>query len=96
MPITSTKPVIKDGIEYPYFTLNLAISPLIMDTDIGGSCAMKLTPYRVKEDGTFEFLEENAIPFSYLDVFTSGDEALIKSTLTTMGAIQQFIIDKNI
>jgi hypothetical protein len=96
MPITSTKPIVKDGIEYPYFTVNLAVSPLVNETTIGGSCAMKLTPYRVKEDGTFEFLEENATPFSYLDVFSSGDNDLIKSTTTIMGAIQQFIIDKNI
>ena len=96
MPITSTKPVIKDGVEYPYFSVNLAVSPLVNETTIGGSCAMKLTPYRVKEDGTFEMLEENAIPFSYLDVFSSGDEDLIKATTTIMGAIQQFIIDKNI
>jgi hypothetical protein len=96
MPITSTNPIIKDGIEYPYFTVNLAVSPFIQETDIGGSCAMKLTPYRVKEDGTFEFLEENAIPFSYLDVFITGDTDLVKATMTIMGSIQQFIIDKNI
>ena len=96
MPITSTNPIIKDGVEYPYFTVNLAVSPLIQETNIGGSCAMKLTPYRVKEDGTFEFLEEDAIPFSYLDVFATGDSDLIKATTSIMGAIQQFIIDKNI
>lgn len=96
MPITSTNPIIKDGLEYPYFTVNLAVSPLIQETNIGGSCAMKLTPYRVKEDGTFEFLEEDAIPFSYLDVFATGDLDLVKATNSIMGAIQQFIIDKNI
>jgi hypothetical protein len=96
MPITSTKPVIKDGVEYPYFSVNLAVSPLVNETTIGGSCAMRLTPYRIKKDGTFEFLEEDAIPFSYLDVFSSGDDDLIKATTTIMGAIQQFIIDKNI
>lgn len=96
MPITLTNPIVKDGVEYPYFTVNLAVSPLVQETNIGGSCAMRLTPYRVKEDGTFEFLEEDAIPFSYLDVFSSGDDDLIKATTTIMGAIQQFIIDKNI
>lgn len=96
MPITSTNPIVKDGIEYPYFTVNLAVSPFIQETNIGGSCAMRLTPYRVKEDGTFEFLEEDAIPFSYLDVFSSGDADLIKATTSIMGAIQQFIIDKKI
>ena len=96
MPITSTNPIVKDGIEYPYFTINLAVSPFIQETNIGGSCAMRLTPYRVKEDGTFEFLEEDAIPFSYLDVFTTGDADLIKATTSIMSSIQQFIIDKKI
>ena len=96
MPITSTNPIVKDGIEYPYFTINLAVSPFIQETNIGGSCAMRLTPYRVTKDGNFEFLEEDAIPFSYLDVFSSGDADLIKATTSIMGAIQQFIIDKKI
>lgn len=96
MPITSTNPIVKYGIEYPYFTINLAVSPFIQETNIGGSCAMRLTPYRVKEDGTFEFLEEDAIPFSYLDVFTTGDADLIKATTSIMSSIQQFIIDKKI
>jgi hypothetical protein len=96
MPITSTHPIVKDGIEYPYFLVNLAISPLVQETTIGASCAMKLTPYRVKEDGTFEMLPDDAIPFSYLDVFTAGDIDLLKATETIMGAIQDFIIAKNI
>ena len=96
MPIQSTKPIVKDGIEFPYFLVNLAVSPLVQETNIGGSCAMKLTPYRVKEDGIFEMLPDDAIPFSYLDVFTAGDIDLLKATETIMGAIQQFVIDKNI
>lgn len=96
MPIIAVKPIVKDGVEYPYLLVNLAVSPLVQETNIGASCAMKLTPYRVKEDGTFEILNDDAIPFSYLDVFTSGDEDLLKATNSIMGAIQQFVIDKNI
>ena len=96
MPITAVKPIIKDGVEYPYLLVNLAVSPLVQETTIGASCAMKLTPYRVKKDGTFEMLNDDAIPFSYLDVFTAGDIDLLKATETIMGAIQQFVIAKNI
>lgn len=96
MPIVAVKPIIKDGVEYPYLLVNLAVSPLVQEITIGASCAMKLTPYRVKEDGTFDILTDDAIPFSYLDVFTAGDEDLLKATNTIMGAIQQFVIDKNI
>ena len=96
MPITAVKPIVKDGVEYPYLLVNLAVSPLVQETTIGASCAMKLTPYRVKEDGTFEMLPDDAIPFSYLDVFSAGDKDLLKATETIMGAIQEFIIAKNI
>ena len=96
MPITAVKPIIKDGVEYPYLLVNLAVSPLVQETTIGASCAMKLTPYRVKEDGTFEMLNDDAIPFSYLDVFSAGDKDLLKATETIIGAIQEFIIAKNI
>jgi hypothetical protein len=96
MPITAVKPIVKDGVEYPYLLVNLAVSPLVQETTIGASCAMKLTPYRVKEDGTFEMLPDDAIPFSYLDVFTAGDNDLLKAANTIMGAIQQFVIAKNI
>ena len=96
MPITAVKPIIKDGVEYPYLLVNLAVSPLVQETTIGASCAMKLTPYRVNEDGTFEMLNDDAIPFSYLDVFSAGDKDLLKATETIIGAIQEFIIAKNI
>ena len=73
MPITSTKPIEVDGIEYPYFMINLAISPLVKPTDIGASVAMRLTPYRVLEDGSSVSLPDNSIPITYMDVFESGD-----------------------
>lgn len=96
MPIQSTTPIVKEGIEYPYFMVNLAISPLVKPTDIGGSVAMRLTPYRVLEDGSSESLPDDSIPFVYMDVFESGDSAAMTATFTIMGALQQFIIDKGI
>ena len=96
MPIQSTTPIVKEGIEYPYFMVNLAISPLVKPTDIGGSVAMRLTPYRVLEDGSSESLPDDSIPFVYMDVFESGDPAAMTATFAIMGALQQFIIDKGI
>jgi len=96
MPIQSTNPIVKEGIEYPYFMVNLAISPLVKPTDIGGSVAMRLTPYRVLEDGSSESLPDDSIPFVYMDVFESGDSEATTTTFTIMGALQQFIIDKGI
>lgn len=96
MPIQSTNPIVKDGITYPYFMVNLAISPLVKPTDIGGSVAMRLTPYRVLEDGSSETYEDGAIPLVYMDVFQETDVALLTAVQTIMGSIQQFIIDKSI
>jgi len=96
MPITSTNPIEVDGNTYPYFMVNLAISPLVKPTDIGGSVAMKLTPYRVLEDGSIEDLQDNSIPLTYMDIFESDDLDAKKAAASIMSAIQEFIIDKKL
>jgi hypothetical protein len=96
MPITSKNPIEVDGNVYPYYMINLAISPLVKPTDIGASVAMRLTPYRVLEDGSSESLPDNSIPITYMDVFDSGDADAINSATTIMASLQKFINDKNI
>lgn len=96
MPITSTNPIEVDGVEYPYFMINLAISPLVKPTDIGGSVAMKLTPYRVLEDGSSESLPDNTTAVTYMDVFASGDADAIQAAGTIMMALQTFINEKGL
>lgn len=96
MPITSTNPIEVDGIVYPYFMVNLAISPLVNPTDVGGTVAMLLTPYRILEDGSSDSLPNNALQFTYMDVFESNDSEALEATFTIMSALQKFITDKNI
>ena len=96
MPITSANPIEVDGNVYPYFLVNLAISPLVKPTDIGASVAMRLTPYRVLPDGSSESLPDNSIPITYMDVFDSGDADAIQAAITIMGALQTFINEKNL
>jgi hypothetical protein len=96
MPIQSTNPIEVDGIIYPYYLVNLAISPLVKPTDIGGSVAMRLTPYRVLEDGSSVSLPDNSIPITYMDVFDSVDTDAINATATIMDALQTFINEKNL
>lgn len=96
MPIISTNPIEVEGNVYPYFLVNLAVSPLIKPTDVGGSVAMKLTPYRVLEDGSSESLPDNSIPITYMDVFESGDIDAINATMSIMGALQEFINEKGL
>lgn len=103
MPIVSTNPVVKDGKTYPYFMVNLAISPIIRnDVEpeyIGGSVAMRLTPYLQNQDGSFESLPDDAKSIVYFDVFQEidgGDIALGKVVSGIMGSIQEYINDKGL
>ena len=101
MPITATTPLEYNGKSYPYYTVTLAISPVIKDY-VGGSVALRLVPYREKtqeEGGGFETVEEMAVPQVFLDVFQSienGDMALGGAVQGIMTAIQTYIIQKGI
>jgi len=98
MPITTTQPINQNGHTYPYLSVNLAVSPLVED-QIGGSIAMKLTPYREIEEGGFEFLEDQAKNVVYLDVFKDiqeGDMVLGQSVQMIMQAIQLYIDGKGL
>jgi hypothetical protein len=97
MALQASTPIIKDGISYPYFIVNLAVSPNIQANDIGGSVALRLTPYRVLEDGSLEFCEEATKAVAYADVFkniSEGDSDLGAIVSGIMGKIQEFIIAK--
>jgi len=101
MPLSLSTPVEKDGKQYPYCTINLAVSPLLNPNDIGGSVSMRLTPYREKtaeEGGGFEFLYEDSKAVVYMDIFKefANDPAAQTVTQSIMSALQQFIIDKNL
>lgn len=99
MAISASSPIIKDGISYPYFTVNLAVSPNIQGNDIGGSVALRLTPYRVLEDGSNEFCESETKALAYADVFQNiaqGDTDLLAVVSGIMAKIQEFILAKGI
>lgn len=99
MALQPTSPIIKDGISYPYFTVNLAVSPNISESEIGGSVALRLTPYRVLENGTFEFCESETKALAYADVFKNiaeGDSNLGAIVSGIMGKIQDFILAKGL
>lgn len=101
MPITATTPLQHNGKEYPYYTATLAISPLVKEY-IGGSVALKLTPYREKteeEGGGFEMVEEQAVSHVFLDVFQNieaGDLVLGQAVNSIMTAIQIYITQKGL
>lgn len=96
MPIQSTNPVTVDGIEYPYYTVNLSISPLIQEAGVGASVAMRLTPYRELPGGKPDVLQGHDRPVVYLDVFASEDVPAETAAYNILGTIQQFIIEKGL
>jgi hypothetical protein len=96
MPIQSTNPIVVDGIEYPYYTVNLSISPLVKETEIGASVAMRLTPYRELEAGKPDILQGHDRPVVYLDVFASEDMPAENAAYNILATIQQFIIEKGL
>jgi hypothetical protein len=96
MPIQSTNPITVDGIEYPYYTVNLSISPLIKSNEIGASVAMRLTPYRELDGGLSDILSGHDRPVVYLDVFASEDMLAETAAYNILAVIQQFIIEKGL
>lgn len=96
MPIQSTNPIVVDGVEYPYYTVNLSISPLVKETEVGASVAMRLTPYRELEGGTPDVLQGHDTPVVYLDVFASEDMPAENAAYGILGIIQQFVTDKGL
>lgn len=96
MPIQSTNPIVIDGVEYPYYLVNLAISPLVKTTEVGASVAMRLTPYRETETSEIQVLSDHDTPVVYLDVFASEDIPAETASYNILAVIQQFIIEKGL
>ena len=96
MPIQSTNPITVDGVEYPYYTVNLAISPSVKETEVGASVAMRLTPYRETETGTLDVLQGHDRPVVYLDVFESEDIPAETAAYNILATIQQYIVEKGL
>lgn len=96
MPLISTTPTVVDGVEYPYFLVNLSISPY--NAPEGASVALRLTPYRNVELGGIEQQPDYAKAVSLLDVFAvaESDPAFEKAVEGIMTTLQTFINDKQL
>lgn len=96
MPIQSTNPITVDGVEYPYYTVNLSISPLVQEAGVGASVAMRLTPYRELPGGKPDVLQGHDRPVVYLDVFASEDLTAETAAYNILSIIQQYINEKGL
>lgn len=72
MKIKSAKPTIVNGVEYPFLAVSLSMSPL-WKPNLGASVAIRLTPFRELEDGTFDILKDQPKAVSLLDIFEAAD-----------------------
>lgn len=98
MPLQATTPLIIDGVEYPYYAIHLAISPLWQEKNIGGSVNMKLVPYRVDENGIIQSAPDQSKSVLFLDIFeeAKSDAEIAAAVQSIMSGIQQFITDKGL
>jgi hypothetical protein len=94
MKIKSTKPTIKNGVEYPYFAVSLSMSPL-WKPNLGASVAIRFTPFRELEDGTYEAIPNEPKAISLLDIFeTAQGDPAFEDAIQGMLKTLQDLVDK--
>ena len=100
MPINATTPIVKDGIEYPHYAVQMIVSPGIEVADISARVVINLTPYRVRQDNTIDALTgpENMRSILISDAFVRAqtDPALAEAMGTIMAALQNYITAKEL
>ena len=97
MKIKAKNPIIKDGVEYPYYAVSMSMSPL-WRPGVGCSVAIRLTPFRETEDGVVVKLEEKTKSISIYDVFAreDGDEHTETAVTNIMSTLQALINNKEL
>ncbi len=97
MKIESSNPTVVNGVEYPYLAVSLSISPL-WKPGIGASVAIRLTPFREEEDGTFDVLKDKPKAISLLDIFETADgDPHFEAAITgIMKALQTLVDNKEL
>ena len=97
MKIKAKKPIIKNGIEYPYYAVSLSMSPL-WKPGLGASVAIRLTPFRELEDGTYQSLPNQAKAISLLDIFATaqGDPHFEDAIQGIMKTLQDLVDNKEL
>lgn len=98
MPINATTPIVKDGIEYPHYAVQMIVSPGIEVADISARVVINLTPYRVRHDNTIEVRPEAMKSVLIADAFVRAqtDPDLAQALGTIMYAIQNYITAKEL
>lgn len=97
MALHSTNPIEKDGRTYGLLAASLALSPMWRSDGVGLSIAVRLTPYRVGEDGP-ERLDDavQAVVFGDATMAAREDPALAQFLGAIQAAGQAFIDAKGL
>lgn len=100
MPITAKTPLIKDGNEYPYYAVQMIVSPGIEVADISARVVINLHPYRVRGDNTIDALtgpeHMRSVLISDAFVRAQTDPDLATALGTIMYAIQNYLTAKEL
>jgi len=91
----SSKPITLEGIPYPFFSVNLAITTSFVNGEFEANAAMRLVPTRIDENGQTITSEENS---KHTLVGTvkelSGPE--FDAMQKIYNAVQEYIVLKNL
>ena len=97
MKIKAKNPIVKNDIEYPYYAVSMSMSPL-WKPGVGCSVAIRLTPFREREDGSFDSLPQQPKAISLLDIFETadGDPHFEAAITKIMAAVQELVDNKEL
>jgi len=97
MKIEATEPLVKDGVEYPYYAVSMSMSP-VWKPGLGCSVSIRLTPFRETQDGAIDKLVQHPVAVSIIDVFAenNGDEHLETAIAQIMSKLQDLVDNKKL
>lgn len=99
MPLMITpRPVAEPEKPYDKTLISLAISPILLESDIEAAMSMRCVPYRVLEDGRIEAREDFAVTINSGAVFAEAqaDPALAVAAQEIWSALQTYLTAKAI
>jgi hypothetical protein len=89
MPIIANAPLIENEIEYSRVAVNLAISPIFKEADLGPAMSVRFTYYDKNEDGSIRRPETDASK-NFVYCTLNGDEPEIDAIVRKiMDAVEE-------
>lgn len=95
--MNTNQPIVKDGNTYDKYAVNLALSPMWKSDGMGVSIAVRLTPYRIGDEGPDHLDDEaRAVVYGDATVDAANDPVLAEFLRAIEAAGQAFIDAKGI